>query len=229
MPMDSASDLGEDSGNSGTAALQEREAAIKQVVGMLQALGATSPLEALKAAGLAGVSLDEDKVKGEPVLSHGDRLAQDAAKLKRLADQRRAVQKQVDELEETIQRQQMRLASLHSALATLEKDYAETAAACAPAGAKRVVDACGSAPLESILVLEGISRALDDGSQLNAAYNAYLAQCEGTQSQPESPAIWISRAASGDCEGQVPPAEGAGRGDRPQETACRGRRTETPP
>ena len=52
-------------------------------------------------------------------MSHGDRLAQDAAKLKRLADQRRVVQKQVDELEETIQRQQMRLASLHSALATL--------------------------------------------------------------------------------------------------------------
>jgi TolA-binding protein len=153
--MDSASDLGEDSGNSGTAALQEREAAIKQVVGMLQVLGATSPLEALKAAGLAGVSLDEDKAKGEPVLSHGDRLAQDAAKLKRLADQRRAVQKQIENLEETIQRQQMRLASLHSVLATLEKDYAETAATCAPAGAKRVVGTGGSAHLESMLASRG--------------------------------------------------------------------------
>ena len=59
-----------------------------------------------------------------------------------------------------------------------------------------MADACGSAPLESILVLEGISKALDDGSQLNAAYNAYLAQCEGAQSQPEPPAIWISRAAN---------------------------------
>ena len=79
-------------------------------------------------------------------MSHGDRLAQDAAKLNRLADQRRVVQKQVDELEETIQRQQMRLASLHSALATLEKDYTETAATCAPAGAKRAVGTSGPAP-----------------------------------------------------------------------------------
>ena len=47
MPMDSASDLGEDAGNSGTAALQEREAAIKQVVGMLHVLGSTTPWEAL--------------------------------------------------------------------------------------------------------------------------------------------------------------------------------------
>ena len=42
-------------------------------------------MEALKAAGLAGVSVDEDKAKGEP--AYGDRLVQDAAKLKRFADQ----------------------------------------------------------------------------------------------------------------------------------------------
>ena len=36
---------------------------------MLQVLGATSPLEALKAAGLAGVSLDEIKAKEEPAIA----------------------------------------------------------------------------------------------------------------------------------------------------------------
>ena len=43
--------LGEDSD---TPALQEREATLKQVLDKLQQLGVTSPLETLKAAGLAG-------------------------------------------------------------------------------------------------------------------------------------------------------------------------------
>ena len=191
--MDSASDLGEDSG---TQALQETDATVNQPLGMLQLLGATSPLEALKAAGLAGVSFSEDRAKGPPTLSHSDRLAQDTAKLKRLADQQRSVKKQADELEEVIRRQQAKLSSLHSALATLEKDYADTVAACAPAGAKRTADMVGAPPLESIHDLEGISKVFDDGTHMDAAYNVYVAQCEGTQTQPEPPALWISKAAT---------------------------------
>jgi hypothetical protein len=130
------------------------------------------------------------------VTSHSDRLAQDTAKLKRLADQQRTVKKQADELEEVIRRQQAKLSSLHSALATRERDYAETAAACAPAGAKRAAEEVGAPPLESIQVLEGISKVLDDGTHMNAAYNVYVAQREGSQTQPEPPALWISKAAS---------------------------------
>ena len=86
-------------------------------------------------------------------------------------------------------------ASLHSALATLEKDYAETAAACTPAAAKRGVDVAETAPQESIQVLEGLSKILDDGAYLNAAYTSYLAQCDANQAQPEPAALWISKAA----------------------------------
>ena len=50
--------------------------------------------------------------------------------------------------------------------------------------------------MESIQVLEGISKVLDDGTHMNAAYNVYVAQCEGSQTQPEPPALWISKAAS---------------------------------
>ena len=45
--------LGEDSG---TPASQEREATVEQLLNMLQQVGATSPLEILKAAGLAGTA-----------------------------------------------------------------------------------------------------------------------------------------------------------------------------
>ena len=84
-------------------------------------------MNALKEAGLAGVSLDEGKTKDPPALSHGDRLAQNTAKLKQQADQQHKRRKQSDELEEVIRGLQADLASLHSALAMLEKDYAETA------------------------------------------------------------------------------------------------------
>ena len=129
-------------------------------------------------------------------MSQGIRLAQSTAKLKQLADQQRWVRKQADELEEAITSQQAKLASLHSALATLEKDYAEMAAACAPAAAKRGANVTESAPQESIQVLEGLSKVLDDGAYLNAAYTSYLAQCDANQAQPEPAALWISKAAS---------------------------------
>ena len=114
--MDAGSEPDE---QSGTLALQAREAAVKQIVGMLQKLGAPAPLEALKAAGLAGVSLIEDKSEEKVEMSQGDRLAQSTAKLKQLADQQRKVKHQADELEEAIKSQQAILANLHSALATL--------------------------------------------------------------------------------------------------------------
>ena len=70
------------------------------------------------------------------------------------------------------------------------------AAACTPAAAKRGVDAAETAPQESIQVLEGLSKILDDGAYLNAAYTSYLAQCDANQAQPEPAALWISKAAS---------------------------------
>ena len=70
------------------------------------------------------------------------------------------------------------------------------AAACTPAAAKRGVDAAETAPQESIQVLEGLSKILDDGAYLNAAYTSYLAQCDAIQAQPEPAALWISKAAS---------------------------------
>ena len=153
-------------------------------------------MEALKAAGLAGVSLVEDKDKEKDDMSQGDRLAQSTARLKQLADQQRKVKKQADELEEVIKSQQAELASLHSAMATSEKDYAETAATCTPTQAKRGVDETETAPQESIQVLEGLSEIRDDGAYLNAAYTSYLAQCDANQAQPEPAALWISKAAS---------------------------------
>ena len=39
-------------------------------------------------------------------------------------------------------------------------------------------------------------RSLDDGAYLNAAYTAYLAQCDANQAQPEPAALWTSKAAS---------------------------------
>ena len=179
----------EPDGQSGILATQAREATVKQVLGMLQTLGAPAPLEALKAAGLAGVALIEDKNKEKVEMSQGDRLAQSTARLKQLADQQRKVRKQTDELEEVIKSQQAELASLHSALATLEKDYADTAAACTLAGAKRGVDETETAPQESIQVLEGLSKILDDGAYLNAAYTSYLAPCDANQAQPEPAAL----------------------------------------
>ena len=87
-----------------------------------------------------------------------------------------------------------------------------------------------SAPLESILVLEGISRALDDGSQLNAAYHSYLAQCEGTQSQPEPPALWISRAASAEiAKVKSPLLKGQGEETAPKKRHVGAGSAETPP
>ena len=70
------------------------------------------------------------------------------------------------------------------------------AAACAPAAAKRGFNVTESAPQESIQVLEGLSKILDDGAYLNAAYTSYLAQCDANQAQPEPAALWISKAAS---------------------------------
>ncbi|WP_353239665.1 hypothetical protein [Limnohabitans sp.] len=192
VPMDATGDLGE---NAGSRAVQEREATINQLVGMLRLLGVASPMEVLKTAGLAGVSLDGDKAKDAQELSHSDRLAKDTARLKQLADQQRVVRKQVDELAYVMQRHQAELTSLRTALASLEKDCSETAAACAPAVTKRTVDEAGASPAESIQVLETISSFLDDGTHMNNAYNAYIAQCEGTQTQPEPPALWISKAA----------------------------------
>ncbi|MFM7988192.1 MAG: hypothetical protein ACKPKO_53655, partial [Candidatus Fonsibacter sp.] len=140
-------------------------------------------------------SHDGDKAKEAQELSHSDRLANDTARLNQLANQQRVVTKQVDELEEIMQQKQAELTSLRTALASLEKDYNKTAAACAPVVAKRTADEAGHSPAESIQVLETISSFLDDGTRLNNAYNAYLAQCEGTQTQPEPPALWVSKAA----------------------------------
>ena len=97
--MDSSS---EPDDNAGNLALQEREATIKQLLGMLQMLGASSPLDALKSAGLAGAFLGEGKAKDPLALSHGDRLVQNTAKLKQLADQQRKLRKQANELEDII-------------------------------------------------------------------------------------------------------------------------------
>ena len=155
-------------------------------------------MEVLKTAGLAGASQDGDKAKEAQELSHSDRLAKDRARLDQLADQQRVVRKQVDELEEIMQRQQSELTSLRTALASLEKDYSETAAACAPAVAKRTVDEAGASHAESIQVLETTLSFLDDGTHMNYAYNAYIAQCKGTQTQPEPPALWVSKAARAD-------------------------------
>ena len=114
-----------------------------------------------------------------------------------MADQQRKLRKQADELQEVISRRQADLTILNAALAKQEKDYAETAAACAPAGAKR---AGGSAEIpptaESISVLDGISKILSDGAYFDAAYATRAAQRERTQTQPETAALWISKAAS---------------------------------
>ena len=68
-------------------------------------------MEALKAVGLAGVSFDGDRYNDSPALCHSDRLAQDTAKLKRIADQQRSGKKQADDLEEVIR---AKLSSLRS-------------------------------------------------------------------------------------------------------------------
>ena len=70
------------------------------------------------------------------------------------------------------------------------------AAACTPAAAKRGMDVAETAPQESIQVLEGLSKILDDGAYLNAAYTSYFAQCDANQAQQEPAALWISKAAS---------------------------------
>ena len=63
VPMDSGSDLGDcsDGEDSGTQALPDkgRKAAAKQILGMLQMLGANTPMECLKAAGLQGISITD--------------------------------------------------------------------------------------------------------------------------------------------------------------------------
>jgi hypothetical protein len=88
-----------------------------------------------------------------------------------------------------------------SALAGLEQDYAETAATCAPAGAKRASHSTETPPkAESISVLDGISKILSDGAYLDAAYATHTAQCDRTQTQPEPAALWISKAASAEVE-----------------------------
>ena len=59
VPMGASSDWGDslDGGDSGTKLSQDKEAAARQILGMLQMLGANTPLERLKAAGLHGLSL----------------------------------------------------------------------------------------------------------------------------------------------------------------------------
>ena len=63
------------------------------------------------------------------------------------------------------------------------------AAACTQAGAKRGLDETETAPQESIQVLEGLSKILNDGAYLNAAYTSYRAQCDANQAQPEPAAL----------------------------------------
>jgi chromosome segregation ATPase len=141
------------------------------------------------------------KAKESPTQTPSDRLARGTARLKLLADQRAKLRKQADELQEVISRRQADLTVLNAALAKLEKDYAETAAACAPAGAKRAAGSAEVPPTaESISVLDGISRILKDGAYLDTAYAEYAAQCERTQQQPEPAALWISKAASAEVE-----------------------------
>ena len=55
-PMDSASESGD---NAGSAASQSRAEAAQQILGILQMIGATSPMEALNVVGLANLPLTE--------------------------------------------------------------------------------------------------------------------------------------------------------------------------
>ena len=82
------------------------------------------------------------------------------------------------------------------ALESIQGEYEALHAACAIADARGDGPPDALIPKESINMLEGTTKILENGQYLGDAYTAYLHQCKDSNTAPDSPEIWISAAGA---------------------------------